>query len=125
MRWHTPRHWAKLNSTWYNIGGLFACAIERALDPDYTRLRAVLGHLGLSSRDKDNLVRLSQGFMIPKLFADSVAEQKVGLALTDLVKFALAEGNYEKHWREEIRQVGLWLGFFPAQVQEIEQRVRR
>ena len=63
--------------------------------------------------------------MIPKLFADSVAEQKVNQLLADLVKFALAEGGYEKHWREEIRQVGLWLGVFPAQVQEIEQRVKR
>ena len=79
------------------------------MDPDYTRLRAVLRHLELSSQEKDSLIRLSEGLMIPKLFADSVAEQKVGAALTDLVKFAMAEGNYEKLWREEIRQVGLWL----------------
>ena len=109
----------------YNIGGLLACAIERAADPNCTRLRAVLRHLDLSSQEKDNLIRLSQGLMIPKLFADSVAEQKVNQLLADLVRFALTEGSYEKHWREEIRQVGLWLGVFPAQVQEIEQRVKR
>jgi len=33
----------------------------------------------------------------------------------------MTEGSYEKHWREEIRQVGWWLGVFPAQVQEIAQ----
>jgi len=109
----------------YNIGGLFACAIERANDPDCSRLRAVLRHLDLSSQEKDNLIRLSEGLMIPKLFAESVPEQKVGLALTDLVKFAMRERSYEKHWREELQQIGLWLGMFPAQVQEIEQRIKR
>lgn len=107
----------------YNIGGLFACAIERASDPDFSRLRAVLRYLDLSAQEKDNLIRLSEGFMIPKLFAESVPEQKVGLALTDLVKFAMKEGNYEKHWREEIRQIGLWLGVFPEQVEQIERQV--
>jgi len=109
----------------YNMGGLFACAIQRASDPDCSRLRAVLRHLDLSSQEKDNLIRLSEGLMIPKLFAESVPEEKVGLVLTDLVKFAMREGSYEKHWREEIQQVGLWLGIFPAQVQEIEQRIKR
>jgi hypothetical protein len=81
--------------------------------------------LGLSSQEKDNLIRLSQGFMIPKLFADSVAEHKVPQLVADLVRFAVAKGDYERHWQEEIRQVGLWLGVFPAEVQEIEQRVKR
>jgi hypothetical protein len=107
----------------YNLGGLFACAIERAFDPDFKRLRAVLRHLDLPSQEKDNLLRLSQGFTIPKLFADGVGEQKVSQTLTDLITFALAEGAYEKKWRDEIRQVGMWLGFFPQQVEQIEQKV--
>ena len=57
----------------YNIGGLFACAIERLRDPDFSRLRAVLRHLDVSSQEKDNLIRLSQGFMIPKLFAENLS----------------------------------------------------
>jgi len=109
----------------YNIGGLFACAMERRHDPDCSRLRAVLRHLDLSAQEKDNLIRLSEGFMIPKLFAENLPEQKVNQLLADLVKFAIAEGNYEKHWREEIQQVGFWLGIFPAQFQAIEQQVRR
>ena len=109
----------------YNIGGLFACAIERALDPDFSRLRAVLRHLDLSSQEKDNLIRLSEGLMIPKLFAENLAEQKVNQLLADLVKFAIAEGNYEKYWREEIQQIGFWLGIFPEQFQAIEQRENR
>jgi hypothetical protein len=107
----------------YNLGGLFACAIERAFDPDFKRLRAVLRHLDLPSQEKDNLLRLSQGFTIPKLFADGVKEHKVGQTLADLITFASAEGAYEKKWRDEIRQVGRWLGFFPEQVQQIEQKV--
>jgi hypothetical protein len=107
----------------YNLGGLFACAIERAFDPDFKRLRAVLRHLDLPSQEKDNLLRLSQGFTIPKLFADGVGEHKVSQILGDLITFASAEGAYEKKWRDEIRQVGMWLGFFPQQVEQIEQKV--
>ena len=109
----------------YNIGGLFACAIERLRDPDFSRLRAVLRHLDISSQEKDNLIRLSQGFMIPKLFAENLAEQKVNQLLADLVEFGFAEGSYEKYWREEIQQIGFWLGIFPAQFQAIEQQVKR
>ena len=109
----------------YNIGGLFACAIERRHDPDYSRLRAVLRHLGLTPQEKDNLIRLSEGFMIPKLFAENIPEQKVNQLLADLVKFGIKQGNYEKYWREEIQQVGFWLGVFPAQFQAIEQQVKR
>jgi len=109
----------------YNIGGLFACAIERRHDHDFSRLRAVLHHLDLSPQEKDNLLRLSEGFMIPKLFAENLPEQKVNQLLADLVKFAIAEENYEKYWREEIQQVGFWLGTFPAQFQAIEQQVKR
>ena len=107
----------------YNLGGLFACAIERAFDPDFKRLRAVLRHLDLPAQEKDNLLRLSQGFTIPKLFADGVGGHKVSQTLTNLITFALAEGAYEKNWRDEIRQVGMWLGFFPQQVEQIEQKV--
>lgn len=109
----------------YNIGGLFACAMERRHDPDYSRLRAVLRHLDLSAQEKDNLIRLSEGFMIPKLFAENLPEQKVNQLLADLVKFGLAQGSYEKYWREEIQQIGFWLGIFPAQFQAIEQQVKR
>jgi len=107
----------------YNLGGLFACAIERAFDPDFKRLRAVLRHLDLPSQEKDNLLRLSQGFTIPKLFADGVGAHKVSQTLTDLMTFALTDGGYEKKWRDEIRQVGMWLGFFPEQVEQIERKV--
>jgi hypothetical protein len=107
----------------YNLGGLFACAIERAFDPDFKRLRAVLRHLDLPSQEKDNLLRLSQGFTIPKLFADGVGAHKVSQILADFITFALAEGAYEKKWRDEIRRVGMWLGFFPQQFEQIERRV--
>jgi hypothetical protein len=109
----------------YNIGGLFSCAMERRHDPDYSRLRAVLRHLGLTPQEKDNLIRLSEGFMIPKLFAENLAEPKVNQLLADLVKFGIKQGNYEKYWREEIQQIGFWLGVFPAQFQAIEQQVKR
>jgi hypothetical protein len=107
----------------YNLGGLFVCAIERANDPESKRLRAVLRHLDLPSQEKDNLLRLSQGFTIPKLFADGVGGDKVNQTLTDLIGFALSEGAYEKKWRDEIRQVGVWLGYFPQQFEQIEQKV--
>ena len=109
----------------YNIGGLFACAIERRNDPDSSRLRLVLRHLDLSPQDKDNLIRQSLGFMIPKMFAENLAEPKVNQLLADLVKFGIKQGSYEKHWREEIQQIGFWLGVFPAQFQALEQQAKR
>lgn len=107
----------------YNLGGLFVCAIERVNDPESKRLRAVLRHLDLPSQEKDNLLRLSQGFTIPKLFAEGLGGDKVSLTLTDFIRFALAEGGYEKKWRDEIKQVGIWLGYFPEQFEQIEQKV--
>ncbi len=107
----------------YNLGGLFACAIERASDPGSNRLWAVLRHLGLSSQEQENLLRQTEGFMIPKLFAEGVAEQKVNQSLQDFMAFAMAEENYEKYWRDEIRQVGRWLGLFPEQVDRVEQQL--
>ena len=107
----------------YNLGGLFVCAIERANDPEFKRLRAVLRHLDLPSQEKDNLLRLSQGLTIPKLFADGVGGDKVSQILTDFIRFASSEGAYEKKWRDEIRQLGEWLGYFPQQFEQIEQRV--
>jgi hypothetical protein len=109
----------------YNIGGLFACAIERRHDPDWSRLRAVLRHMDLTSQEKDNLIRLSEGFMIPKLFAENLPEPKVNQLLANLVKFGMKQGSYEKYWREEIQQIGFWLGVFPAQFQAIEHQVKR
>ncbi len=109
----------------YNIGGLFACAIGRDHDRDFSRLRAALHHLGIPAQEKDNLLRLSQGLMIPKLFAENLAEPKVNKLLAGLVKFAMKEGSYEHHWREEIQQIGFWLGIFPAQFQALEQQARR
>jgi hypothetical protein len=107
----------------YNVGGLFACAIDRASDPDFKRLRTILRHLDLSSQEKDNLLRLSQGMLVPKLFADGLDEHKVRQALRDVIGFASAEGAYEKKWRNEIRQVGIWLGLFPEQFDQIEQKI--
>lgn len=107
----------------YNLGGLFVCAIERVNDPEFKRLRAVFRHLDLPSQEKDNLLRLSQGFTIPKLFADGVGQEKVGGILSSLISFASAEGVYEKKWRDEIRQVGVWLGYFPQQFEQVEQKV--
>lgn len=107
----------------YNLGGLFACAIERGNDPEFKRLRAVLRYLDLPSQEKDNLLRLSQGLTIPKLFAEGVGQDKVGGILSGLISFASSEGAYEKKWRDEIRQVGVWLGYFPQQFEQIEQKV--
>jgi len=107
----------------YNIGGLFACAIDRASDPDYKRLRSVLRELELSALEKDNLIVLSQGFTIPKLFADGVASNKVEKLIGRLMTFALKEKAYERAWRNDIRQVAAWLGLFGSEVAALEQRM--
>lgn len=107
----------------YNIGGLFACAIERNTDPDFKRIRSILRELELTLLEKDNLIRLSQGFTIPKLFADGISLDKAGPVVERLVKFALGEGGYEKKWRRDIHQVAAWLGVTSPQVEALEQRL--
>ncbi|MGD9853188.1 MAG: hypothetical protein AB7T38_18230 [Nitrospirales bacterium] len=104
------------------MGGLFACAIERTSDPDFKRLRSVLRELDLPSLEMDNLIRLSQGFTIPKLFADGIAQYKTGSLVERLVKFAVGEGGYERKWKNDIRQVAEWLGLAGPAVEAIERR---
>ncbi len=106
----------------YSAGGLFACAIERTSDPDFKRLRSVLRELDLPSLEKDNLIRLSEGFTIPKLFADSIAPHKAGSLVEGLVKFAVGDGGYERKWKNDIRQVAVWLGLEGPAVEAIERR---
>ena len=106
----------------YNLGGLLACAIDRISDPHFDRLRAALRDLNLTSLEKDNLIRLSQGFTIPKLFADGFPLEKANSAVQQLVKFARGEREYEEEWKEDIRQVAAWLGIFGEEVESIEGR---
>lgn len=106
----------------YSAGGLFACAIERTSDPDFKRLRSVLRELDLPSLEKDNLIRLSQGFTIPKLFADSIAAHKAESLIQRVVKFAVGEGGYERKWKNDIRQVAVWLGVDGPALEAIERR---
>ena len=107
----------------YNIGGLFACAIERETDQDFSRLRSVLRELDLSSLEKDNLIRLSEGFTFPKLFADGIALEKVSGIVQRLVKFARAQEAYEQLWQRDIRQVASWLGLFGSEIEALVQPV--
>ncbi|GJL62991.1 MAG: hypothetical protein NPIRA04_16450 [Nitrospirales bacterium] len=95
----------------YNIGGLFACAIDQARDPGLRKLRKALTHLALSSQEQENLVRLTQGFMIPKLFADEIQDESTRqLAVKELVGFAKTESQYEREWRADLEQFSIWLG---------------
>jgi len=95
----------------YNIGGLFACAIDQAKDPGLRKLRKALTHLALSTQEQENLVRLTQGFMIPKLFADEIQDEATRqLAVKELLGFARTEGHYERDWQADLEQFSLWLG---------------
>ncbi|GJL55008.1 MAG: hypothetical protein NPIRA02_21400 [Nitrospirales bacterium] len=95
----------------YNIGGLFACAIDQARDPGLWKLKKALKHLALTTQEQENLVRLTQGFMIPKLFADEIQDEETRkLAVKELVGFAKTEGNYERDWQSDLEQFGIWLG---------------
>ncbi|GJL50567.1 MAG: hypothetical protein NPIRA01_17940 [Nitrospirales bacterium] len=68
-------------------------------------------HLALSTQEQENLVRLTQGFMIPKLFADEIQDEATRqLAVKELVDFAKAESNYERDWRSDLERIGVWLG---------------
>ena len=95
----------------YNVGGLLACAIDQAGDPGLRKLRKALKHLALSVQEQENLVRLTQGFMIPKLFADEIKDEATRrLAVKELVGFAKTEAHYERDWQSDLEQFSIWLG---------------
>ena len=95
----------------YNIGGLLACAIDQAGDPGLRKLRKALKHLVLPLQEQENLVRLTQGFLIPKLFSDEISDEATRkLAVKELVGFAKNEGHYERDWESDLRQFATWLG---------------
>ena len=66
---------------------------------------------------------MSQGFTIPKLFADGIPTEKARVIVQKFVKFGRSAGDYEKTWKEEIRQVASWLGMFGSDVESIERGV--
>lgn len=95
----------------YNIGGLLACAIDQAEDPGLLKFRKALKHLALSAQEQENLIRVTQGFMFPKLFADEIKEESTReLAVKELLRFAKTEDNYERDWQSDIKQFAIWLG---------------
>ena len=95
----------------YNAGGLLTCAIDRSRDPGSRKLRKALKLLQLSTLEQENLVRLSQGFTIPKLFADEFSDEGIRrLVVKEVVNSVKGEGNYERDWQDDLRQFASWLG---------------
>ena len=95
----------------YNAGGLLTCAIDREGDPGSRKLRKALKLLQLSIQEQENLVRLSQGFTIPKLFADELSDEGTRrLVVKEVVNSLKGEGNYERDWKDDLRQFASWLG---------------
>ena len=95
----------------YNLGGLLACSIGSAGDSASRRLKKALNHLGLSTLEQENLVRQAQGFMVPRLFADSMKDEDTRqLGVKELVGFAKTEKNYERDWQSDLERIGIWLG---------------
>ena len=95
----------------YNAGGLLTCAIDRDGDPGSRKLRKALKLLQLSTLEQENLVRLSQGFTIPKLFADELSDEGIRrLVVKEVVNSVKGEGNYERDWQDDLRLFASWLG---------------
>ena len=95
----------------YNAGGLLTCAIDRERDPGSRKLRKALNLLQLSIQEQENLVRLSHGFTIPKLFADEMPDEGIRrLVVKEVVNSVKGEGNYVRDWQDDLRQFSAWLG---------------
>ena len=95
----------------YNAGGLLACAIDREHDSGSRKLRKILKFFQLSSLEQENFIRLSQGFTIPKLFADEISEEGLRRTIVkEVVKFAKGEGQYERNWKDDVQRFATWLG---------------
>ena len=109
---HKPTTGSRLSAQdRYNAGGLLTCAIDRDGDPGSRKLRKVLKLLQLSNQEQENLVRLSQGFTIPKLFSDELSDEGIRkLVVKEVVNSVKGEGNYERDWQEDLRLFAGWLG---------------
>ena len=95
----------------YNAGGLLACAIDPERDPGSRKLRKAIQALQLSRLEQDNLVRMSQGFRIPKLFADEFPDEGLRrMVVKEVEKFVRGEDNYQRDWQEDFQQFSAWLG---------------
>ena len=95
----------------YNAGGLLTCAIDRERDPGSRKLRKALKLLQLSTQEQENLVRLSQGFTIPKLFADEMPDEGIRrIVVKEVVNSVRGDGNYERDWQDDLQQFASWLG---------------
>jgi hypothetical protein len=60
----------------YNAGGVCASLLNSSSKKEKTLLSKLLKNLGLSVIEQRNLLQLSQGFTIPKLFADGIKEER-------------------------------------------------
>jgi len=95
----------------YNVGGLCACVIETFTKEGQGRLQRVVTHLGLSELEQANLVRVSQGLRIPKLFADGLAGEEMRLGvLKGLSQFAKADDPSGKRWKTDLEDFARLLG---------------
>jgi len=95
----------------YNVGGLCACVIETFTKEGQDRLQRVVTHLGLSDLEQANLVRVSQGLRIPKLFADGLASEETRLGvLKGLSQFAKADDPSGKRWKTDLEDFARLLG---------------
>ena len=95
----------------YNVGGLCACIIETSTKEGQDQLERVLKHLNLSEMDQSNLIRVSQGLRIPKLFADGlVGTETRKSVLEGLAQFAKTDDPSGKTWKTELEDFGRLLG---------------
>jgi len=95
----------------YNVGGVCACVIETSTKEGQNRLERVLQHLNLSEMDQANLLRVSQGLRIPKLFADGlVGEETRRLALQELTQFTKKDDPSGKSWKTDLDDFARLLG---------------
>ncbi len=95
----------------YNVGGLCACVIDTNTKEGQGRLQRLLKHLDLSKIDQVNLMRVSQGVRIPKLFADGWTERGIRQnVLESLKQFAKADDPSGKQWKADLQELGRLLG---------------
>lgn len=95
----------------YNVGGLCACVIDTSTREGQNRLERVLKHLQLSDIEQANLVRVSRGLRIPKLFTDGfVRSETRKRVLEGLTQFAKADDPSGKTWKTELEVCARLLG---------------
>ena len=93
----------------YNAGGVCASLLNGTSKGEKALLTKILKNLGLSVLEQRNLLQLSQGFTIPKLFADSIKEERDRKKVSSFLRSEIDNNTQESLGNRFIKELKMTL----------------